>query len=253
MADAGEDARPGSVIRVGDAERRAVDDRLQRAHGEGRLTLVEYEERAATVWAARTQDDLDVVTSDLPPAGQTGREPATVGRKAVGRNAQDGNTADGNTADGNTADRNAADREAGTPSWARRAGGVLGTLVVAAAVLWGGGQVVSQDDGAVVFGARSIAVAPGDDRVELGVLFGAADVVVPDDARVVVGGTTVFGSVDCDAACLGTGPREITVDVSGAFAGIDILTEREVAAADAEDAAEEAAENAEDALEDAGR
>ncbi|MHA6785886.1 DUF1707 SHOCT-like domain-containing protein [Pseudonocardia saturnea] len=212
MADAGE----GPAIRVGDAERRAVDDRLQHAHGEGRLTLTEYEERAASAWAARTRADLDALTSDLPAsdvpashvtashlteAGPTGRGPVTV------------------------------DRDTGAASWTRRAGGLLGTLAVAAAVLGGGGYLLSRDDGAMVFGSRTVAVAPGDDRVELGLLFGSADVVVPDDARVVSGGVLVFGSVDCDAACSGTGTREITVDASGAFGSIDVLTRSEAAAA----------------------
>ena len=53
-------------VRVGDAERRAVDDRLQQAVGDGRLTLPEYEERAGHVWAARTRSELDRVTADLP-------------------------------------------------------------------------------------------------------------------------------------------------------------------------------------------
>ncbi|MBC8090527.1 MAG: DUF1707 and DUF2154 domain-containing protein [Pseudonocardia sp.] len=233
MVDAGEDAR--NVIRVGDTERRAVDDLLQRAHGEGRVTLTEYEERAAGVWAARTQADLDALTADLPPADlpptalpATGREPVVVGRKAVDRDADDG-----------------------APSWARRAVGVLGTVVVAAARAWGGGQVVSADDGAVVFSARTVPVAPGDDRIELGVLFGRADIVVPDDTRVNLAARTIFGSVDCEAACAGPGSREITVDVSGAFGSVDVLTQSEAAAAAAEDAAEDAVEDAEDAAEDA--
>lgn len=201
MADAGE----GPAIRVGDDERRAADDLLQRAHGEGRLTLVEYEERSAKAWAARTRAELDALTSDLPAAGPTGGEPVVV------------------------------DRDAGAASWTRRAGGLLGTLVVAAAVLWGGGQLVSRDDGAAVFGSRTVAVAPGDDRVELGLLFGSAEVVVPDDARVVVGGMVVFGSVDCDAACSGTGVHEITVDASGAFGSVDVLTQSEAALENADD------------------
>lgn len=219
MADAGDGARDGSAIRVGDADRRAVDDLLQRAHGEGRLTLSEYEERTAAVWAARTRADLDAVTSDLPATTSGLPAAGTTGREAV-----------------------AVDREAGLVPWARRAGGLVGTLVVAAAVIWGGGQLASADDGATVFGSRTIAVPPGDDRVELGVLFGAADVVVPDGVRVVQDGMVVFGSVDCGAACAANGPRQITVDASGAFGSVDILTRSEAAAAADEDAAEDAAD-----------
>jgi hypothetical protein len=189
------------AIRVGDAERRAADDRLQRAHGEGRLTLTEYEERAAKAWEARTQADLDVLTSDLPAAPPAVRQPVAVGR---------------------TAD---------VPSWARRAGGLLGVLVAGAAVLWGGGQLLGREDGAAVFSSRTIAVAPGDDRVEFGFLFSSTEVVVPDDARVVTNGAVVFGSVDCGAACAGTGTGpEITVDTSGAFGSVDVRTVTEAAA-----------------------
>lgn len=53
-------------LRVGDAERRAVDARLQAAVGEGMLTLAEYDERAARLWQSRTRGELDALTADLP-------------------------------------------------------------------------------------------------------------------------------------------------------------------------------------------
>ena len=49
-----DDAQP--EIRIGDRERREVDARLQQAHADGVLTLVEYDERAALCWAARTRN-----------------------------------------------------------------------------------------------------------------------------------------------------------------------------------------------------
>jgi len=54
-------------LRVSDAERSEVQDRLRRAHDEGRLDLVEFDERVRTLWAARTRGDLARVTADLPP------------------------------------------------------------------------------------------------------------------------------------------------------------------------------------------
>ena len=54
-------------LRVSDAERTEVQDRLRRAHDEGRLDLVEFDERVRTLWAARTRGDLARVTADLPP------------------------------------------------------------------------------------------------------------------------------------------------------------------------------------------
>ena len=67
------------ALRVGDAQRWAVDARLQAAVGEGLLTLPEYEERSGAVWVARTRGELDAVTRDLPlppPAAQPVVPPA---------------------------------------------------------------------------------------------------------------------------------------------------------------------------------
>lgn len=55
------------ALRVSDHDRDAVMRRLNRAVGEGRLTLAEFEERTATTLAARTRGELDDVTFDLPP------------------------------------------------------------------------------------------------------------------------------------------------------------------------------------------
>lgn len=104
---------------------------------------------------------------------------------------------------------------------------MLGAAVLLGAALWGGSTLLAGDDGTVVFGERTLGVPDDRDRVEAGVLFGRVTVVVPDDARVSVGGLKVFGSTECVVACSGTGPREITVDVSGAFGSTEILTRSE--------------------------
>ncbi|MFI5844414.1 DUF1707 domain-containing protein [Catenuloplanes sp. NPDC051500] len=57
-------------LRVSDAERAAVVEILGQATSEGRLTLDEYSERAATAYAAKTRADLAGLTDDLP----TGQE-----------------------------------------------------------------------------------------------------------------------------------------------------------------------------------
>ena len=46
-----------------------MQDRLRRAHDEGRLDLVEFDERVRTVWAARTRGELAGLTADLPLPG----------------------------------------------------------------------------------------------------------------------------------------------------------------------------------------
>jgi hypothetical protein len=214
--DTGADPSAAPAVRVGDTERRAVDTRLQRAHGEGMLTLGEYEERAALAWAARTRTELDALTRDLPPEHAV---PATAVATTSGPAAVVAPTRKG---------------------WPERLVGAVVTIAVAGAAVWLGGELVTADDATAVFSSRTVPVADDRDRVEVGVLFASADVVVPDDARVVQTGTTIFGSVDCEAACDGPGTREVAVDVSGAFGSVDIRTRSEAAAERAEEARDEA-------------
>ena len=54
------------AVRVTDAEREAMVARLQRACGEGRLTLDEFSERVGSALEARTAGDLERLTIDLP-------------------------------------------------------------------------------------------------------------------------------------------------------------------------------------------
>ncbi|MCD2189446.1 DUF1707 SHOCT-like domain-containing protein [Actinomycetospora soli] len=54
------------AVRVSDAEREEVARRLLTAHGEGRLTLVEYDERVRAAHAAVVRDDLVPLLTDLP-------------------------------------------------------------------------------------------------------------------------------------------------------------------------------------------
>jgi hypothetical protein len=61
-------------MRISDAERGLVQDRLRRAHDIGQLDLGEFDERVKSVWAARTRGELERVTADLPaPASEAGR------------------------------------------------------------------------------------------------------------------------------------------------------------------------------------
>ncbi len=67
-------------LRVSDAERQAVADRLRVAQSVGQLDIHEFDERVQSVWAARTRGELERVTADLPvppPAAPSpGRRPA---------------------------------------------------------------------------------------------------------------------------------------------------------------------------------
>ncbi len=54
-------------LRVSDAERQAVVRRLERALRDGRLTIVEFDERVQAAYATRTRGELEDLTGDLPP------------------------------------------------------------------------------------------------------------------------------------------------------------------------------------------
>src|SRR5689334_8586552 len=57
---------PSENLRVSDAERAQVQEKLRRAHDIGQLDLTEFDERVRAAWAARTRGELARVTSDLP-------------------------------------------------------------------------------------------------------------------------------------------------------------------------------------------
>lgn len=185
--------------RVGDRDRAAVDARLQAAHADGVLTLTEFDERVARCWAATARDQLDVLVEDLPDAEDVPPPARPAGRAPAQRNSE-------------------------RSWWSRRPVVAAGIAVV---VLGAGGSqlvgVLGADDGTSVFGSRTISVAAGQDRVEVGMIFGSLEVVVPDDTRVRVEGSVVFGSVDCAEACEAPGAAEIVVDVSGAFGSVEIV------------------------------
>jgi Domain of unknown function (DUF1707) len=63
-------------IRVSDADRTEVTDRLAVHFGEGRLTQAEFDERAAQAMNAKTRGDLRGLFDDLP-------EPAPLGNPGV--------------------------------------------------------------------------------------------------------------------------------------------------------------------------
>lgn len=66
------------AIRASDAEREQTIERLRGAAGEGRLTLEELADRIETASFARTREQLDGLTADLPAAGAAATQVATV-------------------------------------------------------------------------------------------------------------------------------------------------------------------------------
>ena len=72
-------------LRASDADRQHVADRLRAALDEGRLTLLEYDERLGAAYGALTYGELAKVTHDLPgPASPPDLLPATAPPSATG-------------------------------------------------------------------------------------------------------------------------------------------------------------------------
>jgi hypothetical protein len=68
----------GPAIRASDGERNQVVVLLQRGFADGRLTQAELEERVGAALAARTRDQLQALTADLPGADVQPARPAMV-------------------------------------------------------------------------------------------------------------------------------------------------------------------------------
>jgi len=62
-------------MRVSDAERAEVADRLAQHYGDGRLDQAELDERLSRAMSAKTQADLDGLCDDLPEPGEPARPP----------------------------------------------------------------------------------------------------------------------------------------------------------------------------------
>jgi len=67
----------GQNMRVSDAERQAVADRLAVHYADGRLDQAEFDERTGRAMSAKTRADLDGLFDDLPePPGTLGTGPS---------------------------------------------------------------------------------------------------------------------------------------------------------------------------------
>lgn len=142
--------------RVGDRERRAVDEHLQAAVGDGVLTLSEYDERAAVLWQARTRSELERLVADLPSHPGPGRSVPAI--------------------------RTAPERVVAVMSEDR----LTGTLLPGQQV---GGYALM---GKAVVDLRR-ADLPDDVRVHAVAVMGEVEVQVPPGSRVLLSGVAVMG------------------------------------------------------------
>jgi hypothetical protein len=72
-------------IRVSDADRKAVQERLHGAHAEGLITLTEFDARVGAAWQSATRGELAKLTADLPaPTPPPSPTPSVVRRRRKG-------------------------------------------------------------------------------------------------------------------------------------------------------------------------
>ncbi len=83
MMDQSPESRSASGMRASDHDRQAIVDQLRTAVDEGRLGLVEWSDRVAQAYQARTFADLAEVVADLP-AAQPARAPVAAAPRLSG-------------------------------------------------------------------------------------------------------------------------------------------------------------------------
>jgi hypothetical protein len=76
-------ATPTTNLRVSDAERNEVADKLSRHFSEGRLDQSEFKERLDAAMSAKTQGDLAGLFDDLPPLEATDPPPPSRRRRLI--------------------------------------------------------------------------------------------------------------------------------------------------------------------------
>jgi Domain of unknown function (DUF1707)/Cell wall-active antibiotics response 4TMS YvqF len=158
------------LMRVSDADREQVTERLREAAGEGRITLDELDTRLDAAYAAKTYAELEVITRDLPL-----ERPASLAMSGSGVRP--------------------AERIGGMPksrlslavlSGARRKGAWVVPPVYTAVALLGG---VDMD-------LRDARFSERDVKIRAFAMLGGIDIVVPEDIEVDVAGVGIMGGFD---------------------------------------------------------
>jgi class 3 adenylate cyclase len=149
-------------LRISDAERERVVNRLKTACEEGRLTLDEFSERVAATYVARTEADLSVVVADLPPT-TADLVPATTTTAPPGRRATRWTV--------------------GIMSGARQRGRYRLHGKTNAVAFWGGCEL----------DLRSAEVEGAEVEINAVAVMGGVDIVVPEGIAVELTGFAIFG------------------------------------------------------------
>ena len=181
-------------LRISDADRERVAERLRDAAGEGRLTMEELDERLDGAYAARTGTDLAPLIADLPAPGPgaTGPEHRGVGR---------------------------------TRRWivAIMGGGHLrgrwlaGRKLTSIAIM-GGGEI----------DLRNAVLTEGELHITIFALMGGVDVVVPPGVDVETSGFALMGGNDTHVPPqdLSPGARRVHVRAISIMGGSDVKMKR---------------------------
>jgi uncharacterized protein DUF1707/cell wall-active antibiotic response 4TMS protein YvqF len=158
------------LLRVSDADREQVTERLREAAGQGRITMDELDTRLDATYTAKTYAQLAEITRDLPVEGSAAL--------AVGGS-----------------DTFAVERMGGTPrrrvslailSGSRRKGTWVVPPVYTAVALLGG---VDMDLREAKFSQRDV-------RIRAYAILGGVNIIVPEDIEVDVGGIGIMGGFD---------------------------------------------------------
>jgi hypothetical protein len=182
-------------VRISDAERQVVIERLQRASAEGRISLQEFDERVTAVYAAKARMQLEPLIADLPRA----------------------DTAPVPTAPPSTA--------AGAVGWTvalmgsseRRRRWQVARHTRAVAVM-----------GGCLLDLREATLPPDEVKITAVAIMGGVEVVVPDGFDVVVSGFSLMGGYGTNVADRPRPPGSPTVRVR-AFAlmgGVDVKSKQ---------------------------
>jgi hypothetical protein len=207
-----EDPQPGfdpGKLRASDADREAVARVLQTAMAEGRLSVVELQERLDTVYAAKTLGELEPITWDLPGHTQlVPRLPTTPQRvpDPAPQNVR-----------GSTPDRvggvPTSTIAVGVMSGATRNGPwVVPTQFTALAIMGG----VDIDLTQATFAERDVTITAF-------ALMGGIDIVVPEDLTVLVGGVGLMGAFEDNANVRGApGGPVVRINGLALMGGVDV-------------------------------
>jgi hypothetical protein len=189
------------LLRVSDADREQVIERLREAAGEGRITLEELDSRLDATHVAKTYVELEVITRDLPAEGSAELAISSSGGFPV-------------------------KRIGGTPkgrfslailSGARRKGTWVVPPVYTAVAFLGGVEMDLED---AKFSEPEV-------KIRAFAFLGGVDIVVPEDIEVDVAGVGIMGGFDHRASTTGVpGSPRLRVTGFSFMGGVNVKRKR---------------------------